>query len=278
MFKELLDINSRPLPFEFYTAPELWTDKHISKQMLNYHLHPEIDAASRNAVFISESTEWIIDRFKLSSGIKVADFGCGPGFYTTAFALAGADVTGIDFSRNSIEYARSKACDMKIKVGYIMADYLDFETNKSFDLITMIMCDFCALNPAQRSNLLRKFHKLLKPGGSLLLDVFSIAAFNKQEERQIYEPNLMDGFWSANEYYGFLKTFKYEQEKVMLDKYTIIEQNRTRTIYNWLQYFSPDSLRDEFKNCGFNNTTLLSDVAGNQYQTKSNEFAIIATK
>lgn len=278
MFKELLDINSRPLPFEFYTAPELWTDKHISKQMLNYHLHPEIDAASRNAVFISESTKWIIDRFNLSSGIKTADFGCGPGFYTTAFALAGADVTGIDFSRTSIEYARSKACDMKIKAEYIVADYLDFETNKSFDLITMIMCDFCALSPAQRSKLLRNFHELLKPGGSVILDVFSIAAFNKLEERHIYESNLMDGFWSAAEYYGFLNTFKYEQEKVMLDKYTIIEQDRTRTIYNWLQYFSPDSLKAELTNCGFSNFELLGDVAGNKYQNKSNEFAVIITK
>ncbi|WP_319781036.1 hypothetical protein [Maridesulfovibrio sp.] len=43
MFKELMDINSRPLPFEVYTAADLWTDEHISKQMLSYHLHPEID-------------------------------------------------------------------------------------------------------------------------------------------------------------------------------------------------------------------------------------------
>ncbi|WP_320008289.1 hypothetical protein [Maridesulfovibrio sp.] len=65
---------------------------------------------------------------------------------------------------------------------------------------------------------------------------------------------------------------------MILDKYTIIEPNRTRTIYNWLQYFSPESLKAELKDCGFNKILLLSDVAGNKYQTKSNEFAVIAYK
>jgi len=34
MFKELKEINSRPAPFQFYTADELWADEHTSKQML----------------------------------------------------------------------------------------------------------------------------------------------------------------------------------------------------------------------------------------------------
>ena len=34
MFKELKEINSRPTPFQFYTADDLWTDEYTSKQML----------------------------------------------------------------------------------------------------------------------------------------------------------------------------------------------------------------------------------------------------
>jgi len=30
MFEELEKINSRPNPFEFYTASDLWADKHTS--------------------------------------------------------------------------------------------------------------------------------------------------------------------------------------------------------------------------------------------------------
>ena len=42
MFKELKEINSRPAPFQFYTADELWADEHTSKQMLGYHLNERI--------------------------------------------------------------------------------------------------------------------------------------------------------------------------------------------------------------------------------------------
>ncbi|HAS89943.1 MAG TPA: class I SAM-dependent methyltransferase [Desulfovibrio sp.] len=278
MFKELEDINSRPLPFEFYTASDLWTDEYVARQMLNYHLNPDIDAASRNTQFIAESSKWIIERFELNSSKQLADFGCGPGLYSTRFAEEGAHVTGIDFSENSISYAREKAKAHSLEIDYIITNYLEFKTAKQFDLITMIMCDFCALSPAQRSILLRKFYSLLKHGGSILLDVYSITAFCKLNEKRIFELNLMDGFWAPEKYYGFLNTYKYEQEKVMLDKYTIIEKKRTRTIYNWLQYFSPDDLTTEFVNYGFSKIELLGNVSGNKYQNKSNEFAIIATK
>ena len=247
MFKELMYINSRPQPFEFYTASDLWTDEHIAKQMLNYHLHPDIDAASRNSSFIDKSSEWIIDHFELTEGKKVADFGCGPGLYTTAFAKAEADVTGIDFSCNSLAYADKIARNCNLEINYVNTNYLDYSTNDRFDLITMIMCDFCALNPEQRQTMLRKFYALLKPGGSVLLDVYSLNAFSKISEKRVFEPNLMDGFWAKEHYYGFLNTFKYEQEKVMLDKYIIIQPSLTRTIYNWLQYFSPAEFRG--RNC-----------------------------
>ena len=42
MFEELENINARPEPFEFYTAGDLWTDEHTSKQMLSFHLNEGI--------------------------------------------------------------------------------------------------------------------------------------------------------------------------------------------------------------------------------------------
>jgi hypothetical protein len=52
MYKELKQINRRPIPFEYYTAEELWTDEHTSKQMLAYHLNEQVGAASRDKQFI----------------------------------------------------------------------------------------------------------------------------------------------------------------------------------------------------------------------------------
>ena len=278
MFNELEDINSRPKPFEFYTAAELWTDEHTSEQMLQFHLNESIDLSSRNHVFIDRSVEWTASQFNVTADTAIADFGCGPGLYTTRLAQTGADVTGIDFSPRSIDYAKAAAAEKNLDITYHCQNYLDFETDKRLDLIIMIFCDFCALSPDQRKTLLQKYHTFLKPGGSLLLDVHSLNIFNEKQESATCELNQLNGFWSPNTYYGFVNSFKYDKEKVSLDKYTIIEKDRTRTVYNWLQYYGKESLTHELAENGFNVQDCFSDVAGASFNPASPDIAVIAIK
>lgn len=277
-YELLKDINSKPAPFEFYTAEELWTNEHTAKQMLSYHLHEEIDLSSRNHAFIDKSVEWISKRFSLDSASAIADFGCGPGLYAERLAGLGAQVTGIDFSKNSLEYARKKAAESKLNIDYQHGNYLEYETDRRFDLIIMIFCDYCALSPEQRRTMLRKFHTFLKPCGSLLLDVWTLNYFDKREEAATYEKNQMNGFWSPNDYYAFVNTFKYETEKVTLDQFTIIEPESVKTVYNWLQYFSTEMLKEEFESCGFTIKEWYADVAGAPDNTDSDATAVIAQK
>lgn len=278
MFKELKEINSRPAPFEFYTADELWTNEHTSKQMLKYHLNEAVDVSSRNRNFIERSVEWIVTHFGVDEYTKIADFGCGPGLYSKRLAERDAKVTGIDFSENSIKYAREIAEQQGLNIDYIHANYLEYETDKRFDLIIMIMCDFCALSPGQRKIMLSKFHSFLIPGGSVLLDAYTLKSFDRKEESATYELNQLAGFWSPEDYYCFVNTFKYEEEKVTLDKYTIIEESRSRTVYNWLQHFSKDTLKKEFEENGFKVEDVYSDVAGAPVNADSPELAIVAKK
>jgi SAM-dependent methyltransferase len=278
MFKELERINERPKPFQFYTASDLWTDEHTSKQMLSFHLNEAIDVSSRNAEFLTRSVDWIATEFNIGRGYKIADFGCGPGLYSARLAKRGANVTGVDFSGRSIEYAKDVAAREQLNISYVHQNYLEFETEDQFDLVLLIMCDFCALSPTQRNGLLHKFHEILKPRGSVLLDVYSLSAFEQKEELTTYEVNQLNGFWSPNKYYGFLNTFKYDEEKVALDKYTIIELDRTRNVYNWLQYFAPEDLEREFMVAGFSIKGFYSNVAGDPYDRKASEFAAIADR
>lgn len=278
MFDALEEINTRPKPFEFYIANDLWTDPHISEQMLSYHLDGDNDTTSRNFGFIDRSVEWITSHFQIGLGKCVADFGCGPGLYTTRLARQQADVTGIDFSKRSIKYAQGVAAKEALEVDYVNQNYLAYETEKRFDLCLMITCDFCVLSPDQRKSLLNKFYTLLKPGGYVLLDVHSLAHFKAQRERTVYENHPVGGFWSPAAHYSFLNRFKYKAEKVVLDKYTLVEQKRTRTIYNWFQCFSADSLATEFLASGFQVEKLYSDVAGASFDSDCKEFAIVVKK
>jgi len=278
MYNNLVNINHKPKVFEFYTASTLWNDEYTSEQMLKYHLNEDVDMSSRNKKFINTSVDWITSKFNIGTGTKICDFGCGPGLYTTKFAKTGASVTGLDFSKRSINYARETAAKKNLVIDYQLQNYLDYSSDKKFDLITMIMCDFCALSPVQRQGLLNVFNQHLLHDGALLFDVYSEAAFSQREESSGYEHQQLNSFWSPNDYYGFFNSFKYNDEKVMLDKYTIIEKSRIFEVYNWLQYFSIKVLKNELQKGGFSISETYSDIAGSKYNSDSLEFAVIARK
>ncbi len=276
MFKELEKIISRPKPFEFYTTQALWDDEYTSEQMLKYHLNSEVDLSSRNHSFIENSINWIVSHFKIGTNTSIADFGCGPGLYSSKLAKCGAKVTGIDFSKRSIEYAQDFALKNSLNINYMNENYLNYESHEKYDLIIMIMCDYCVLSPCQRNRLLNVFKKHLKKDGRILFDVYSYFAFDKREECASYQMNSLNGFWSKENYFGFLNTHKYNDEKVVLDKYSIVGQNVNKVIYNWHQYFSPDVLKSELHRQGFNIEQMFSNVSGEAYDNKSDEFAIVA--
>lgn len=278
LFAILEAANEKPAAFSVYTAKALWTDAHTSEQMLAYHLNDEIDLSSRRTRFIDESVRWMTRRFDLSQSSRIIDFGCGPGLYTSRFARLGAEVCGIDFSARSIAYARAFAARNDLDISYIEADYLEYRPEGSFDLITMIMCDYCVLSPKQRAAMLLTYHALLADGGRIVLDVYSLNAFADKKEESFYERNQLNGFWSAEPYYGFVTCHKYDEEKVSLDKYTIVEEKRRREVYNWLQYFTLETLEQEAQTAGLEIDSVYSDVAGNQYDPGAAEFAVVMTK
>ncbi len=278
MFKELEEINSRPVPFQFYTADVLWTDNHTSMKMLESHLNEDIEVSCQNEEFVNHSVDWIVNHFELNHTTRVADFGCGMGSYATRLAEKGVNTTGIDFSERFIRHAKEVAKQKELGINYVQQNYLEFETGDRFDLITLLLCDFCALSPSQRKTMLKKFYKFLKADGSILIDVYSLNAFNQREETETYEHSPLNGFWSPENYYCFQNSFKYDEEKVILDKYTIIEEKRTRIVYNWLQYYNEDSLRREFEENGFTVEGFYSDVTGTPISPESLEIVIVAKK
>ena len=123
MFHELRSIAARPEPFSAYTADVLWTDPHISEQMLTYHLDGTVDISSRRTESIEASVAWTSATFGLGPGVSVLDLGCGPGSTRTAGRLRRRRDRG-RLSRRSIAYARADAATRGLAVDYVHADYL----------------------------------------------------------------------------------------------------------------------------------------------------------
>ena len=274
-FSFLTEVFQRPPVFGEYTVDCLWQDEYISQRMLEMHLDEDAELASRPHAFIDRSAEWMKSRFQIGRNTVVFDYGCGPGLYTSRFARMGASVTGIDFSKRSIDYATEYASKHDLDVSYVLEDYLGWQTTCQADLITLIFCDLCPLSPQRRRVLFDKFRRHLKPGGALLLDVCSLAYFESKKEETVCERNLLGGFFSANDYFGFLNTFKYDSEHVSLDKYTIVERDRVRLFYNWLQHYGVEELTTELRENGLAFQEVYSNVAGDPYEPDSPVFAVV---
>ncbi len=103
-----------------------------------------------------------------------------------------------------------------------------------------------------------------------------MAAFDAAAEKTEFGRNLMNGFWAPGDYWGFHSSFKYPDEKVTLDKYSIFIPEGDFTVYNWLQHFTPETMAAEFT--GFRTTRIIGDMAGGGYSPENGEFAIVAAR
>lgn len=80
--ESIKQLQEKPAPFT-PGEPLFWDDPHISPQMLNAHLDPNNDHASRRPETVRKSMDWIITTLGLKPGGSILDLGCGPGLYAS---------------------------------------------------------------------------------------------------------------------------------------------------------------------------------------------------
>jgi len=268
-------------PFAQDTAPyestgiPFWDDPHIAQSMLAAHLSPDSDGASRRHDFIRQSVDWIAS-LQPPDGKSLLDLGCGPGVYAEMFDDKGYRMTGIDFSQNSIAYARQSAEEKGKGICYHYQDYLAMEYENAFDIAVLIYCDFGVLPPGDRARLLRKVYQALKPGGIFIIDTFTQNQYTSFHDalEAAYEPA---GFWRA-EPYLCLKRKKVYPEALYLEQYTIISQGDCQTYNLWNHAFSKEELATDLKRAGFGVIDFYGDVTGVAYTDVSETLCAVGRK
>lgn len=276
MFKEVSRLLQRPKLYA-NTEAAFWDDEHISKQMLKAHLDPNFEGASRKREFIEKSVAWIKNTAPPSRYPTLLDVGCGPGLYAERFTRAGYRVTGIDFSKRSINYAKRSAAVQELEISYDYQDYLTMDLQEAFHFAVMIYCDYGVLSVENRKIIMQNVYRALKPGGKLLLDVFSMARYHSFEEKQSWEICGSGGFWREGPYAVFSNCCRYP-EHVTLEQIAVVSDQETAAYYLWNCCFTRDLLITEAKEAGFQICELFADVAGAPYSESSHTIAILLEK
>lgn len=223
MLNEILQHVGRPKLFQRGNTV-FWDDPHISKHLLEAHLDPTWDAASRRPQTIDRTVAWINEKFTQGKSCDILDLGCGPGFYAERLAELGHRVTAIDFSKRSIEYAKESNRVKLLPIEYIYRNYLEIEYENQFDLIILVYCDFGALTASERDNLLLRAKRALKPGGTFVFDVFLEDHFAEMREKRDWEAE-EDGFWAAGWALSLTETFCYPESKVALNQTVVLKED-----------------------------------------------------
>lgn len=220
---------------------EMWTDDYISSRLLEVHLNPDIELASRKATTIDETVEWILGKV-MGEELEVLDLGCGPGLYAEKLTEKGHHVTGVDYSANSIRHAQESAARKKLNISYRQQNYLALEDENRYDLVMMIFTDFGVLMPDERERLLANVHRALKPGGRFLFDVLNVNFPVKEAGSRSWEI-VKKGFWRGEPHMALTESFYYEEERVTLTQHVVIEENKGLEVYRfWIHTFSHGEL------------------------------------
>lgn len=276
-FDKIHQYIKKPRLFEKSTS-SLWDDEHISKGMLAAHLNPDIDAASRKHEFIDRSAAWIYNYFGLKKGARVLDLGCGPGLYTERLAKLGLNLTGIDFSQRSIEYAKTQALKKNLAIDYIYRNYLDMDFHHVFDIVIMIYCDFGVLSYSERDLILEKVYRSLKVGGRFVFDVSTPNLFNRVTEKKSWSFS-QSGYWRPYPYISLAAVFIYAEHNVLLTQYTVIDKKENMEVYRiWDCAYSKETITEVLLEKGFEVADFFSDLSGRTYRNDADTLGIVAVK
>jgi SAM-dependent methyltransferase len=273
----LQELSRQPACFE-PGEDQFWTHPHIARQMLQAHLDPGTDAASRKPETIDCIIEWIIQRLSLPDGAGILDLGCGPGLYTSRLARRGYRVTGVDFSSNSLAYARQQAQDAGLLISYLLQDYRDLQVSDRFEAAMLIYYDLGVLSPVEALRVLANVYRILEPGGYFVFDLttpYQRSAGGLSLRWSVEST----GFWRPNPYLCLQQTFHYPEQSAYLDQYLVVEGSGEAAVYRvWEQNYTPESIGALLDKAGLALESVFGDLNGTPYTLDSPTMGIVARK
>jgi SAM-dependent methyltransferase len=304
LFNNLLKLNSKPMLFEPGCRVEqlgksttnsvelkFWDDPHISKSMLEAHLNPNHDAASRKPETIDKTIHHFFESGLLKPGMKVLDLGCGPGLYAERLYRSGVEVVGLDMSERSIEYAKKNIaetgwslttsiahpCNLGSEINYYCMNFFDMDYTNEFDVVIQVFGELCTFSDEMRDRLLRLIHKALKKDGVFIFDVSTRDQRMKDGLKNSWYIS-GGGFWRQGTHMVLEQGFDYQEQDVWLDQYVVMDDQGCDIYRNWFHDYSLESINTVLTEAGFRTKYVWNDLTGSIFAAGGDWIAIGAIK
>lgn len=273
---QLIELSKKP---ELFACGEkkFWDDPHISKGMLQAHLDPNHDAASRRPEIIDQIVRNLFETGILKQGMKLLDLGCGPGLYAERLCKAGVEVVGLDISERSLEYARRKARESGLNIEYRCMNFFEMDYSDEFDAVIQVYGEINTFSDDMRDRLLNLVYKALKKDGILIFDVTTRELRMKNGIKNDWYVS-DGGFWHPGKHLVLEQGFDYPAEDTWLDQYIVVDEQGYKIYRNWYHDYSLDSINEVLKSAGFNTKYVWNDLTGSPYIAGGDWIALGAVK
>lgn len=275
----LLDLISRGPPEPWKSGGKIpWGDPAFSARMLDEHLSQDHDWASRKQEKINRHVEWIRREFLPREGGRVLDLGCGPGFYTARMARIGHVCVGIDCSPASIDHARSEADGQGLACEYRLQDMREGRFGKDFDLALLIYGELDTFRREEAGAILAEARNALGAGGFLVLEVHEEAFVRELGERAPTWHTASQGLFSARPYLCLQESFWSEEERVAIERYSVIELETADVItyHSTTAAYSENEYATLLKNAGFCRAERYPSLVGGPSEGDDGLFVLVA--
>lgn len=191
---------------------------------------------------------FILENLALAPGAEVLDAPCGYGRIARLLANAGCRVTGVDANPEYIARARLEAGSFPNDcLAYHVGDMREIVWEANFDAVICWYISLGYYDDATDLEILRRFHRCLRPGGRLLVE-------------HVHLPQYLRAFGERGPQVGFsrrgddlmLLEVEYDlQESRSRVRRTVVREGRTSTCSFSLRLYSVAEFRNLLQAAGF---------------------------
>ncbi|MEU6141547.1 methyltransferase domain-containing protein [Streptomyces sp. NPDC047081] len=164
---------------EFVTSTRIFYDA-IAEDYAQLFLDPLAESPLDRAVLAGFAE-------LVGKGGAVADLGCGPGRVTRFLASLGLDVFGLDLSESMLAIARREHPELRFERGSMLA--LDLADEALAGVVSWYSSIHTPVD--ELPSLFAEFHRVLVPGGHLLL-AFQVGDVPRRHEQPFGHPVTLD--------------------------------------------------------------------------------------
>jgi SAM-dependent methyltransferase len=118
-----------------------------------------------------------VARAGIGPGARVLDAPCGHGRLAVRLAQQGFAVTGIDNSTRFLDVARAESARLGVAVELVEGDLRALPVDGPFDAVVCWFTSYGYFDDEENQVVLTEFHRVLAPGGVLVLETLSHDAY-----------------------------------------------------------------------------------------------------